>query len=69
MGDRIRQLRQSRGWTQQQLGERVGASKVAVSLWETGGVANIRLKTFLLLCEELATSPQYLIYGPERRPR
>jgi DNA-binding XRE family transcriptional regulator len=66
MGDRIRLLRQSKSLTQEQLGERVGVSKVSVSQWETGSTANIRLKTFLTLCEELGTSPQYLIFGPER---
>jgi DNA-binding XRE family transcriptional regulator len=66
MGDRIRQLRQSKGWTQEELGARVGVSKVAVSQWETGGTSNIRLKTFLALVEELGTKPHYLIFGPER---
>jgi DNA-binding XRE family transcriptional regulator len=66
MGDRIKQLRQSKGWTQEQLGDRVGVSKMAVSAWETGGTANIRLKTFLALCEEFGTTPQYLAFGPDQ---
>jgi putative transcriptional regulator len=66
MGDRIRLLRQSKSLTQEQLGDRVGVSKVSVSQWETGSTANIRLRTFLALCEELGTNPQYLIFGPER---
>jgi DNA-binding XRE family transcriptional regulator len=66
MGDRIKLLRQAKGWTQEQLGQRLGVTKVAVSQWETGGTSNVRLKTFLALCEELGTSPQYLIFGPEQ---
>jgi transcriptional regulator with XRE-family HTH domain len=64
MGDRIRTLRMARGLTQEQLGERIGVSKVAVSQWETGSTSNVRLRTFLALCEELSTSPHYLIFGP-----
>jgi DNA-binding XRE family transcriptional regulator len=66
MGDRIKQLRQAKGWTQEQLGTRLGVTKVAVSQWETGGTSNVRLKTFLALAEELGTTPHYLIFGPER---
>lgn len=66
MGDRIRMLRQAKGLTQEELGARVGVSKVAVSQWETGSTANIRLKTFLALVDELGTTPQYLIFGAER---
>jgi transcriptional regulator with XRE-family HTH domain len=63
MGDRIRMLRQSRGLTQEALGQLVGVTKVSVSQWETGSVANIKLKTFLTLVDELGTTPQYLIFG------
>lgn len=66
MGDRIRVLREAKGYTQEKLGELVGVSKSAVSQWELGGVANIKLKTFLALCDVLGTTPQYLIWGPER---
>jgi len=65
MGNRIRTLRLARGLTQEQLGERVGGvSKVTVSQWETGASQNMNLKTFLLLCDELGTTPRYLVFGP-----
>jgi DNA-binding XRE family transcriptional regulator len=67
MGDRIRLLRQSKGLTQEQLGQRLGVSKVAVSQWETGGTSNVRLKTFLALVEELGTTYQYLLFGPKQQ--
>lgn len=66
MGDRIRILRQARGLTQEGLGELVGVSKSAVSQWEDGSVANIKLKTFLALLEALRTNHEYLVHGPER---
>jgi DNA-binding XRE family transcriptional regulator len=65
MGDRIKMLRHSKGWTQTQLGERVGVSKVAVYQWEVGTTSDIKLRTFLKLVEELGTNPQYLLFGHE----
>ena len=66
MGDRIKTLRQARGLTQDKLGDLVGVSKSAVSQWEGGSVANIKLPTFLRLLEALQTDAEYLIFGPER---
>jgi transcriptional regulator with XRE-family HTH domain len=69
MGDRIRQLRIARGLTQPALGELCGGvTKSAVSQWEDGSTENIKLKTFIRLCEVLQTDPQYLIWGPDRSP-
>lgn len=69
MGDRIRQLRIARGLTQPALGELCGGvTKSAVSQWEDGSTENIKLKTFIRLCEVLQTDPQYLIWGADRSP-
>jgi DNA-binding XRE family transcriptional regulator len=65
MGDRIRMLRHSKGWTQTQLGELVGVSKVAVYQWEVGTTSDIKLKTFVKLVEVLGTNSHYLLFGPE----
>jgi len=65
MGDRIRQLRQARGMSQSQLAEQLGVTTGAVSQWESGATENIKLKTFLELCEILVTNPHYLVLGPE----
>lgn len=69
MGDRIRQLRVARGMTQTELATMCGVTKSAVSQWENGHTANIRLQAFLRLVEALQTDPQYLIWGPSRNPR
>lgn len=66
MGERIRTLRQARGWSQGQLADRVGVTTGAVSHWENGATKNIKLQTFLSLCSELATTPHYLIWGPAK---
>lgn len=69
MGDRIKQLRIARGLTQPALGELCGGvTKSAVSQWEDGSTENIKLKTFIRLCEVLQTDPQYLIWGADRSP-
>jgi transcriptional regulator with XRE-family HTH domain len=69
MGDRIRFLRESKSWTQTQLAERLTARGApvtfsAVSQWERGETANIKLPAFLALVEELGTTHEYLVHGP-----
>ena len=68
MGDRIRQLRIARGYSQEALAEVCGVTRGAVSQWEIGSTANVKLKTFMVLAETLGTDFAYLIYGPDRRP-
>jgi transcriptional regulator with XRE-family HTH domain len=69
MGDRIRILRESKGWTQGQLAARLTARGApvtfsAVSQWERGETENIKLKAFLALVEEFGTTHEYLVHGP-----
>ena len=69
MGDRIRVLREAKGWTQDGLAQRLtdrGAkvSGNAVSQWERGETQNIKLRLFLALVEELGTTHEYLVHGP-----
>jgi len=66
MGDRIKLLRIAQGLSQSTLGKQCGVSKAAVSKWENGGTSNIRLPTFMRLCESLHTDPAYLIWGAAR---
>jgi transcriptional regulator with XRE-family HTH domain len=66
MADRIKSLREARGITQTELAGVVGVTRAAVSQWESGLVANIKLQTFLKLCDALHTDPQYLIHGSDR---
>lgn len=74
MGKRIRTLREAKGWTQQELAERLtdrGAkvSGNAVSQWERDEIENIKLRTFLALVEVLGTTPEYLVHGPSEPSR
>jgi transcriptional regulator with XRE-family HTH domain len=66
MGDRIKQLRRARNLTQEQFAQAVGVTKSAVSQWEDGSTKNLKLQTFLMVLEVLATDAEFLIYGPER---
>lgn len=69
MGDRIRQLRESRNWTQAELANRVHVTRAAISQWERGETSNIKLATFLSLCDIFDTSPEYLVFGPGSNTR
>lgn len=66
MAERIRALREAQGMTQVALAKQLGITSAAISQWETGLVANIKLATFLRLCEVLHTDPHFLIYGADR---
>lgn len=66
MGERIRQLRQARRLSQSQLADQLGVTIGAVSQWEIGTTENIKLATFLKLCDVLVTDPHYLVLGPTR---
>lgn len=68
MGDRIRALRQARGYTLERLAQLAGVTKSAVHQWEDGSTKNLRLVTFLKVLEALHTDANYLIWGPSRQP-
>lgn len=60
MGQRIRQLREIHGMTQEYLGDCVGASKQTIYKYEQGIVTNIPLDTLYALASALRTTPGYL---------
>ena len=60
LGQRIARLRTGRGWTQQQLAERIAASRVAVSHFEMG-LATPSERTVVLLAGLFRTEPHALI--------
>lgn len=66
MGQRIKQMRDQRGWTQTQLAEKVGVTVQAVSQWELDQTENVKLLPFLRLAKLFETDPHYLVFGPGR---
>ena len=62
LGQRIAQLRARRGWTQQDLAERLAASRVAVSHFEMG-LAVPSERTVVLLAGLFGQEPHELVEG------
>jgi transcriptional regulator with XRE-family HTH domain len=63
MGDRIRHQRLVKGLTQLALAQQLGVTKGAVSQWENGETINVKIPTFLKLCEILGVNGHYLWFG------
>lgn len=69
LGERIRVLREEADLTQTQLARRILAAsksqvtKSAISQWENGRIKDLKLRTFLGLCEALDVRPRYLVLG------
>lgn len=57
--DRIKQLRASRGWSQQELADRLGVTNVAVSQWERG-VKKPKMEIREALCDLFNVNMEYL---------
>ena len=62
-GQRIRNLRQAKGWTQAQLAEAAGMHNVQISQLETGASPG-SLKSFLRLATALECTLDHLARGP-----
>ncbi len=63
-GDRLKQIRKALGMTQQQLAERLGVGKAALSMIETGR-ASLTSRNRNILVQELNINPDYLESGSE----
>lgn len=66
MGQRIKRMREQRGWTQGQLAEMVGVTVSAVSQWELDQTENVKLLPFLRLAKLFETDAHYLVFGSGR---
>src|ERR1700704_2514 len=67
MGQRIREIRRERGWTQDQLASAVGVSRSAVAQWETGRAGQVTTN-LTRIAEVLEVGGEYLMYGDDNRP-
>ena len=61
MGQIIKMLRERNGWTQEQLGEKLGVQKAAINKYEKGNVENMKRRMILQLSEIFDVSPSYLL--------
>lgn len=61
LGQKIKTLREQRGMTLEELGEKVGVGKSTVRKWETGMIANMRRDKIAKIAAALDTDPAYLM--------
>jgi MerR family transcriptional regulator, light-induced transcriptional regulator len=62
LGRRVRDLRNKKGWTQEQLAESTRLTRVSIVGVE-GGKQNISMDVVIRLANSLGTSPEYLLSG------
>lgn len=67
MGKTIKMLRERNGWTQEQLGEKLGIKRAAINKYEKGDVENMKRKMILQLSNIFDVSPSYLLSGKEEK--
>lgn len=60
-GDIIRDLRKSRGLTQEQLGDIVGVQKSAIAKYENNHVTNLKRETILKMADFFGVKPSYIM--------
>ena len=60
-GDRIKAKRLERGFTLEELGEKVGVGKSTVRKWESGMIANMRQDKIARLAEALGVSINFIL--------
>ena len=65
LGQRIRRLRQEKGWTQEDLERESGISQVYISRLESGATASVRVDTFSQLAKALGVTMDNLYTGGE----
>ena len=66
IGEKIKALRERRGMTLEELGDKVGVGKSTVRKWETGAIADMRRNKVALLASALGVSPSYLMEWDEQ---
>jgi transcriptional regulator with XRE-family HTH domain len=69
MGERIKELRITNGYTQEELGKILGVKKSAIQKYENGDVENIKRSRIKLLADALSVTPSYIMWGNAERDR
>ena len=66
MGEKIKTLREQRGMTLEELGNKIGVGKSTVRKWETGMIANMRRDKIAKVANALGVDPAYLMGWEEK---
>ena len=61
MGQKIKALREEKGMTLEELGNKVGVGKSTVRKWETGMIANMKRDKISKVADALGVKPSYLM--------
>lgn len=69
MAQKIKDLRQQRGMTLEQVANIVGVGKSTVRKWETGMIANMKRDKIAALAQALGTTPAYLMGWEDEKTR
>lgn len=59
-GEKIKRLRKERGWTQEELGNKIGVQKAAINKYEIGTVINFKRETISNLAKVFDVDPIWL---------
>lgn len=62
VGERIKNYRLERGWTQEELGKQLGVGKAAIQKYESGQVQNLKSSTIKTLCDLFDARPFDFIF-------
>lgn len=62
IGDRVKTVRESKGWNQPELAEKMGVSTQTIGNIERGAKGT-KLSNFIKLCEILEVSADYILFG------
>ena len=61
MGERIKELRIAKEYTQEELGKILCVKKAAIQKYENGGVENIKRSKIKILADALGVTPSYIM--------
>lgn len=67
MADKIKERRTFMGYTQEELGDKLGLQKSAIAKYENGRVENIKRSVIAKMAEVLECSPCYLLDWEENK--
>ena len=68
IGEKIKNARLAKGYTQEELGKIVGVKKAAIGKYEKGRVVNIKRSVLAKLAKALDISPVELVTDIEEKP-
>lgn len=65
MGERIKELREKNGYTQEYMASLIGVQKSAFAKYENDRVENIKRSSIRIIADALHVTPSYLMFGDE----